>query len=96
MGSITESTLEGSLLAQYIPPAKPNNTAKMPSLLVKGNETMTYKISNKDIGIKFVFDHFKSNLGEIFDVRNLPKTKDSDEIKTNLGSKKNNQAWQDW
>ena len=51
MGSITESTLEGSLLAQYIPPTKPNNAAKMPSLIGNGNETMIYKIKNKDKGI---------------------------------------------
>ena len=50
MGSITESTLEGSLLAQNIPPTKPNTAAKMPSL-VKKNEAMVYKIRNKDTGI---------------------------------------------
>ena len=50
MGSITESTLEGSLLAQNIPLAKPNTAVKMP-LIFKENEGVIYKIKNKDTGI---------------------------------------------
>lgn len=52
MGSITESTQEGSVLAQNLPPPKSINASKIPVKLIKKEDpyNMTFKVKNKDTG----------------------------------------------
>jgi ankyrin repeat protein len=83
MGSITESTLEGSLLAQGIPASKAVNASKIPTLLRGPNDQMIFKVKNKDTG-------------EVYDIRDLPHNREFDETKNSISLNKKPQAWQDW
>lgn len=54
MGSIAESTQEGSILAQNLPAPKTVNASKMPTrILAKKDDpyNMAFKVKNKDTGI---------------------------------------------
>jgi FOG: Ankyrin repeat len=102
MGSITESTQEGSILAQNLPPPKSITASKIPTRIVTVKKddpyNMMYKVKNKDTGnhqaLKYKF------LGEVFDIREYGQKKETEpyDIKNKYGISlsRRQQAWQDW
>jgi ankyrin repeat protein len=89
MGSITESTQEGTKLAQNLPPPKSITASKIPTRILKKEDphNMVFKVKNKDTG-------------EVFDIRdaNHKKEVESADIKNKHGISlsRRQQAWQDW
>ncbi len=56
MGSIAESTQEGSVLAQNLPAPKTVNASKIPTKILQKKEdpyNMAFKVKNKDTGIVY-------------------------------------------